>query len=450
MTAAIQQYVKAREKEYGKSNIMAVTLGTLEFLTAEGRFIGRNAVELLTPPTKGTYDATKAALRSDALGSLRGLKAWYEETKKNANDPSENKNILAKLDITISYMSDLVKADKALAASDEPEEGETIDDRPGPSEGETPSRRTKAKRILKKPQSSSSLATAKRLKRALIKAGLAGPVAKKAKADRTTFADITDGNNTVAMQLAMVDSRVDALYDVAKDLTNAAVNSGEEQARLRQQVQDLQEVHTELQAKTDENHVTVTDGIEELHGKVDGLADMMYYYFEGYGPGNDTDMAPGADGVTPPTPSAHANLGSAKPLFPKYTASTDIDIYFDSVERYFRLCGTDEQYHIDYTLLAIPQFSTWWQAHVTAHPLDAHSWDNFKATIKQFLMKEDPHTAAMGKLLRLRQNDMSVADYCTRFMQLVRDSNCQPTDQWLPVHLLQNMNDTSLCSSQLL
>jgi hypothetical protein len=453
MTATIQRFCKAREKTHGETEL-AIALGTVDFLAADRKYIVEISADDLAMPMD-TYDENRAARRVEALGSFRGLKAKYEELKRTATDPNNSKNILAKLDVTIAHMADLVEADKALAAAGETEEGEAPNDQPGTSEGDTPSRRKKVKSVVKKRRMlSSSQLTARRLKRALIKASLAGPATKKAKPSKPSYSEVTDIETARAIQMAKCDSRVDSLTGVVKELANTAINNGEEQTalrreqgQLRDQIQDVRETTEYLNDKMDEvraEQKLLADNMEELKANNNELSDLLYAFIEQQNQYMTADTEMATEGVIPPTTTAQAHLGSAKPMFPKYTASTDIDIYFDSVERYFRLCGTDESYHIDYTLLAIPQFSTWWQAHVVAHPLAAHSWDTFKTTIKQFLMKEDPHTAAMGKLLRIRQNDMSVADYCTRFMQLVRDSNCQPTDQWLPVHLLQNMNDTSL------
>jgi regulator of replication initiation timing len=463
MTATIQKFIKNRSKDE-ENTALAIALGTVDFLKADGRFIIKATTDEVVMPLV-VYDREKAAQRIEALGSLRGLKAFYEEIKSTATDPNHSKNILAKLDATIVYMVGAIEKDKALAAAGELENGEILNDKPSTSEGDTPLRRSKAKPTEKKCRLSTSQRTARKLKRALIKLSRAGPATKKAKADKPSYAEAIDPETAKAIAAAKTESRLDAVAEAVSGLANAAINSSEEQTtlrkeqgELREQIQEVKESTEYLHDKVDEVRAdakNVTDALEELKAGHDSLHDMLHYYLERLpnaqaylADAQQTYMAPDVDmateGMPPPTPSTQASLGIAKPLFPKYSASTDIDIYFDSVERYFRLCGTDEKHHIDYTLLAIPQFSTWWQAHVTAHPLDAHSWDNFKATIKQFLMKEDPHTAAMGKLLRLKQNDMSVADYCTRFMQLVRDSNCQPTDQWLPVHLLQNMNDTSL------
>jgi hypothetical protein len=455
MTAAIQRFIKTRVKEHGDT-ALANALGTVDFMVSDGRWMLKAKADEVVMPMI-VYDPKTAALRVDALGILRELKASFETIKERANDPNYCNNILAKLDVTIDYMVGAIEADKVLAAAGQPEQGEVLDDQPVTSEGDIPTRRVKATPVLRKRRVTSSQLTAKRLKHALIKASLAGPVSKKAKATKPSYAEVTDEETARAIQAAKTASRLDALTGVVTELANSAINNGEEQnhlrkeqGELREHIQDMKDSTEYLHSKVDEtrsDHKRIIDSLEELKYNYDSVNDMlqeiMYNINQGQTDmaGPDSEMEP--EGVIPPT-ATHAHLGIAKPLFPKYTAATDIDIYFDSVERYFRLCGTDERHHIDYTLLAIPQFSTWWQAHVTAHPLDAHSWDSFKTTIKQFLMKEDPHTAAMGKLLRLKQNEMSVSEYCTRFMQLVRDANCQPTDQWLPVHLLQNMNDTSL------
>lgn len=449
---AFQKCIRDRESTFGKC-AKATALGIADHFKADNNAFGYNVEEVMAPMA-APYDASLAGRRVNAFVTMCDIKKHYEMKKNGTEDPKFCEAILDKLAVTVGYMSDLIEADKVLADNDTLEEGETRVEKLGKSEGNTPKRRTKT--VLKKRRVSSSHVTAKRLKRALMKASLAGPVTKKPKANKPSFAEVTDVETNRAIQMAKCESRVDSLTGLCKELGNNVVNNNEEmallrkeQADLRDRVQEAIETTEQLYDKVDDvraSNKSLKDGLEELKAGTDNIFGILMDMKEqcGYGPYDEAEDMALDDGVPPPSSQTVNALGVAKPLFPKYTATTDIEIYFDSVERYFRLCGTDAAYHIDYTLLAIPQFSTWWQAHVAAHPLEAHSWDHFKATIKQFLMKEDPHTAAMGKLLRIKQNDMTVADYCTRFMQLVRDSNCKPTDQWLPVHLLQNMNDTSL------
>jgi hypothetical protein len=166
MTATIQKFIKNRSKDE-ENTALAIALGTVDFLKADGRFIIKATTDEVVMPLV-VYDREKAAQRIEALGSLRGLKAFYEEIKSTATDPNHSKNILAKLDATIVYMVGAIENDKALAAAGELENGEILNDKPSTSEGDTPLRRSKAKPTEKKCRLSTSQRTARKLKRALI------------------------------------------------------------------------------------------------------------------------------------------------------------------------------------------------------------------------------------------------------------------------------------------
>ncbi len=434
--AGLRKILSANKTTYPGDVLKAQTYSVIEYLNNKGNIDEKP--EIILEPKERPDDKT-LAIRRKVLDVLLERQTYVAECLKKVEKDSDlgfYQMYGEMLDVTVKHLTAIMASETEFLANaeiEDPEEGEVDPGSQKKQKGtraRTQTLKRKHRMLLSETNKSLSHTLLKRNK-LLKRVALAGSGAGKKDTDRAgpsfrralVGADCARTEQT-DLQLAKNTSAIEALSSTMTDMFG--------------QLKSMQETS----AKQTDLVVSMANIIKDhpaLH------ADNTGYWY-GYG---DDDYEPEAEktgqGRTPSISSSDLpNLGLAKPVFPKYTTNSDIDTFFASAERYFRLCGTDPALYVDYTLLAMPQYSMWWQQHVLAHPADALSWDTFKLTIRQFLTTDDPSTSAMGKLLRLKQHDMSAADYSARFMQLVRDANCQPTDTWLTIHYLQNMSDTSL------
>jgi hypothetical protein len=133
------------------------------------------------------------------------------------------------------------------------------------------------------------------------------------------------------------------------------------------------------------------------------------------------------------------------PIFPKLTADSNLDAHFAQLERYFRLSQVPSFAQIDFALLSIPQYADWWDSYyMTRDTSIPVTWQMFKDTMKSFIMGQSPAQTAMSRLLNLRQGTFSAEKYAKMFLNLVRQSNTVPTENWLVHHFLMNLTDVPM------
>ena len=133
------------------------------------------------------------------------------------------------------------------------------------------------------------------------------------------------------------------------------------------------------------------------------------------------------------------------PIFPKLATGGNLDGHFAQLERYFRLSQVPVFAQIDFALLSIPQYADWWDSYyMTRDTSIPVTWDMFKDTMKSFIMGQSPAQTAMSRLLNLKQGTFSTEKYAKMFLNLVRQSNTMPTENWLVHHFLMNLTDVPM------
>jgi len=176
------------------------------------------------------------------------------------------------------------------------------------------------------------------------------------------------------------------------------------------------------------------------------------FYPPGYGPDGELDLqdagADGDDGDNHTgdviaSPSNRPSLSSAKlPPLPTYKHG-NVDNHFALLETYFRLTNTPAELHIDYALLSMPQVLNFWQMLADRDP-ERVTWLFFKDSVTTYLQGSRHTNQALSKLLRYKQNNQNVSAYAKYFLQLVNDSNTNPSEAWLVSHFVMGLSDPHL------
>lgn len=146
-----------------------------------------------------------------------------------------------------------------------------------------------------------------------------------------------------------------------------------------------------------------------------------------------------------PGPTPASMLGAAKLTFPKFSEGRDVDYFFTSAERYFRLCGVHRSIWVSFTLTHMPQYADWWDAHAAGLAEHLSSdWEHFVQVIKGFCNMTNKPVVARNKLLRIAQGSTPLASYNSTFLRLMRDSSTAPTEPWLVSAYLNGLSDATL------
>jgi hypothetical protein len=139
----------------------------------------------------------------------------------------------------------------------------------------------------------------------------------------------------------------------------------------------------------------------------------------------------------------HLPVHSAKlPPLPMYKHG-NVDNHFNLLETYFRLAHTPAALHIDYALMSMPSVMSFWHMYAARNPARVH-WTAFKETVATYLQGTRHTNQALGKLLRCKQNAQSASAYAKYFLQLVQDSNTDPSEAWLISHFVMGLSDSHL------